>query len=413
MLMNICAHLHIPDELKSALSAAADCSQSVVKKHIPAAPGDHVPLFSAYPALAHRISYVKLADLPSPIIKASALASEMNGAQIFIKHDGVIGPRKSSGTRMFSGNKIRKLEFLLADALACGARSVITFGAAGSNFALATTIYAHLLGLESFCMLKPQHNAKNVQKNLLLQLAYNAHLFYAQVPALRDWQAAFVCLHEKNKTGYFPYLIPTGGSSIIGIFGFVNGAFELKEQIESGACPLPAIIYVAVGSAGTLAGLLLGLKAARLNIQVKGITVEPIQDRQQFEENLFTLIEESNKVLHGLDRSFPLFNKSEFNYSIDYDHAGSDYGLFSSQGHDAQRLMAKLEGIILDGTYSAKACAALIADMRAGLLHKSTVLYWHTYSSYDGADELNGLDFRLLPHCFHTYFTSDVQPLDR
>ena len=178
------------------------------------------PLFENWPTLADRLPYVALGEFPTPIIRLERLGRDIGLDQLYVKNDGLSG-------RVFGGNKIRKLEFTLGQALRVGAKEVMTFGAAGSNHALATAVCARQVGLRSISLLTPQPNARYVQRNLLMSYHCGAELHHYPNRRLRALGARLQLLRHRLLTGRYPLVIPPGGSSPLGVMGFVNAAFEL------------------------------------------------------------------------------------------------------------------------------------------------------------------------------------------
>jgi len=119
-----------------------------------------IPLFKQYPSLKEKLPYAQLGEFPTPILRLNQLGKEVGAEQLYIKNDGVSGLD-------YGGNKIRKLEFIMGEALRKNAKAVLTFGFAGSNHALATAVYAHKLGLQCISILLAQPNAQYLRKNLL------------------------------------------------------------------------------------------------------------------------------------------------------------------------------------------------------------------------------------------------------
>jgi len=218
-------------------------------------------------------------------------------------------------------------------------------------------------------------------------------------------------LRRKLKSGSFPMYIAAGGSSPLGVVAFVNAALELREQIRDGQIPEPDRIYVALGTAGTAAGLLLGLKAANLKSQV--ICVLVADPRFSNSRRISRLFHRTSSYLNSLDPSFPRFKLTKADIHIRHDFYGRGYAFFTEEGMEAVRCIANREGIQLDGTYTGKTLAALIADSRKKSLTDKVYLFWNTYNSRDFSDTIAGTDYSNLPLCFHRYFEEDVQSLDR
>jgi len=370
-----------------------------------------IPLFEEYPLLREKLAHVPLGELPTPVQKLERLGAELGISQLYIKRDDLSG-------KVYGGNKPRKLEFILGNALRSGAREVIALGGAGSNHALATAIYAQKVGLKSISMLMPQPNARYVGRNLLMSYHCGAelHLCGAELESARNsplvrLATMYQLLRCRLKSGCFPQIIPPGGSSPTGTTGFVNAAFELRKQITNGEMPEPEYIYVACGTMGTAAGLILGLRAARLDSRV--ISVRVTSEKFVNARGMIELIDKTSSLLNSLDASFPRFGFSAADIDIRHDYFGERYALFTREGMEAVSLMRESEGIKLDGTYTGKTLAAIIDDAKSGSLRGKAVLFWNTLNSRDFSDAISSIDYHSLPRGFHRYFEEKVQPLDR
>ncbi len=372
-------------------------------------------LFSAYPQLQHTISYAELCDLPTPIVHCKKLGAELGVPHVYMKNDALTGP-VIRNKRLFGGNKPRKLEFVLADARAHNASAVLTFGCIGSSHALATAIYAPRLGMRAICMLKDEPNSYDVRRTLLMHLYYHMHRDYGtklrHSPSylLHCMAAADECLIHKQRTGTFPTVIPTGASNTLGILGFVNAAFELKEQIKAGIVPEPDTMYVALGSLGTAAGLLLGMQAAGLKIHLVAVAIAPANFPAR-ESRLKELFAQANELLHNADPTFPMYEFPQAQFTMLTGFQGDGYALFTPEGVEAKNLLMRTEQIKLDGTYTAKAFAGMLDHIAQQNLHNKSILFWNTYCGLDFEDLMG--DYKQLPLSLHKYFENDVQLLDR
>jgi len=362
-----------------------------------------IPLFQHYPAMNGKIPYVSFADLPTPVEKLDRMGSELGLEQLYIKRDDVT-------SAVYGGNKVRKLEFLLGLALQTKAREVMTFGGAGSNHATATAVHAHQVGLRSISMLMPQPNAQYVRGNLLMSYHHDAELHQYSNRILLKLGTFWELMLHKLLVGRAPQVIPFGGASPLGTVGFVNAAFELKQQIEEGQVPEPDVIYVPMGSMGTAVGLVLGLKAAGLKTRVVPVRVVPRQTANP--AKFVTLFNETNALLHAADPSFPIYELPEDEIGIIHDFFGSGYGALTKEGVRAIRWARESEGVNLDVTYTGKTFAALIDAAPKGELKDQVVLFWLTLNSRDFSQAVAYIDYHELPRCFHHYFEDAVQSLD-
>jgi len=363
-----------------------------------------IPLFEHYPLLKDRLLYISLGQFPTPVEKLDRLGVDIGLDHLYIKRDDLSG-------RVYGGNKVRKLEFLLGHALHSKTKEVLTFGFAGSNHALATAIYAQQVGLKSISMLMPQPNAHYVQHNLLMSYHCRAELHQHWNIQLLAVGTSYQLLRHKLKNGHFPQIISAGGSSPLGAIGYVNAALELKEQIMKKEIPEPDHIYVALGTMGTAVGLTLGLKAANLKSRI--ISVRVAAEKFANLRKMVKLFRKTNVFINSLDPSFPKFEIFEKDIDIRQEFFGEQYALFTKEGMEAVAQMKSKEGIKLDGTYTGKAFSALIDDAKKQNLRDKVVLFWNTYNSKNFSEAIATLDYRQLPKNFHRYFEQEVQPLDR
>jgi 1-aminocyclopropane-1-carboxylate deaminase/D-cysteine desulfhydrase-like pyridoxal-dependent ACC family enzyme len=327
------------------------------------------PLLISFP-------HANLAELPTPIRPLTTI-----GCGVSMKEDNLSGPT-------YGGNKIRKLEFLLGEARVEGRKTVITYGAAGSNHALATAVCCRQLGLKAISILAPQLSSEHVRKNLLLGHAVGAELHhcssYTEFPLLTR-QLSDRCTAED---GIEPYIIPAGGTNAIGALGFVNAAFELAEQMQ------PDVIYLPMGTGGTLAGLQVGLKLAGLNTRIEAIrVVDPLFRNESHIQKLM------GEICSKLGIA-PIH--AEINIRDEF--YGEDYGIPTPEGRAAVELFQSQENVRFENTYTGKAAAALLHDLRTGKLDGQTVLYWNTLNSRDFSDEIAHIDGHNLPREFQPYF---------
>lgn len=331
----------------------------------------------------NRFPVAHLANLPTPVSALLNIGREHGHDRLFMKQDNLSGP-------IYGGNKIRKLEFLLGEALADGRKSVITYGATGSNHALATAVCCRQLGLKAISILAPQPPSDHVRKNILMGHAVGADLhLYPQYSAFPEAtrQLSEQCL--KND-GIAPCIIPFGGSNATGALGFVNAAFEMAEQIQ------PDVIYIPMGTGGTLAGLLVGLKLTGLKTHIEAVRVVHPSFRNK--GHIQTLCDE---ICARLDME-PVVEDADI--IIRDDFLGEDYGIPTPEGQEAVDLFKTLENVYFENTYTGKTAAALLHDLRNGRLDGQTVLYWNTLNSRDLLAEIADIDFHDLPPEFHAYF---------
>jgi 1-aminocyclopropane-1-carboxylate deaminase/D-cysteine desulfhydrase-like pyridoxal-dependent ACC family enzyme len=358
------------------------------------------PLLRRYPQLEKAVAYRSLGIWPTPVEQLAGLGSWLKRTDLFIKRDDVSG-------REYGGNKVRKLEFLLADAQKHGARRVITSGAAGSNHALATAVYARRLGLEATLILFNQPASDSVRNNLLMDASAGAEMVFEEYYENYARRLQEIVIRYTSEEGIAPYLIEAGGSTPLGVLGYVNAAFELRDQIYSKILPEPHAIYVAFGTMGTVAGLILGLKAAGLSSRVIASRVVPSLLANQ--EKFLVLCKKTFHLLATLDPSFRTLQVRESDVTIVSDHFEPGYGLASSAVEDAIRCAHEYGGHVLATTYSGKACATFLSDARQTQL-SGPLLFYNTKNSRPLPDTIRAADCRILPAAFHRFFTDLPAP---
>jgi 1-aminocyclopropane-1-carboxylate deaminase/D-cysteine desulfhydrase-like pyridoxal-dependent ACC family enzyme len=362
-----------------------------------------LPLFRTFPALATKLPHVSLGIFPTPVEKVDPLGSALGLDRFYMKRDDLSGA-------VYGGNKVRMLEFLLGGALRANAREVVTVGYAGSNHALALAIYADRLGLKCSSYLLPQANAHYVRRNLLASYRHHARLHACGNYLSLAGGVLGGLIRATFQNGTLPGFIQPGGSSPLGIAGYINAGFELKEQIDAGLLPEPDRIYVPLGSMGTTIGLMLGLKVAGVRSRI--IAVRVLEEHLASPWLLRRRYRDTSAFLHKLDPAFLKLDYPRESLEIRNDCLGKGYAHYTAKDVESAALMREHCGIILSGTYSAKAFSAVIDDAAKGILKDKTILFWNTYNSRDLSPLTADLDYPVLPRGFHRYFKEDVQPLD-
>ncbi|MFQ5666597.1 MAG: 1-aminocyclopropane-1-carboxylate deaminase/D-cysteine desulfhydrase [Candidatus Binatia bacterium] len=353
------------------------------------------------PALAGRLPRASLTALPTRVHRLRRLGHEVGSEGLWVKRD-------DESCALYGGNKPRKLEFLLGQALAAGKKAVLTFGGVGTHHGLATAICARAVGLRRILVLLRQPVTEHVRRCLLLDWAAGAEMHYAPTVPRLVARALRVCGRELLH-GELPYIIPAGGSSPLGTLGYVNAAFELREQIAAGELPEPAWIFVPLGSGGTAAGLVLGARLAGLQARVVAVLVTDILPPSP--AKLARLSAKTLAVLRQHADLAPEAPGAE-DFRVMTAYLGPTYGAPTEAGQRARDLMRQLEGIELETTYTAKCLAAMLDALRTPEYRRGPVLFWNTYSSVDPARHLRPLpaDYRVLPRAFHRFFSGPTPP---
>lgn len=365
-----------------------------------------IPLYKQFSALSATLHHVSLAQLPTPIQRLSKLEKVTEARNLFIKRDDITSP-------LFGGNKVRKLEFLLGDALNGNAQTILTRGCAGSNHAAATALHAQQIGLQTILYFLDQEPTAYLRRNLLLDFHAGAHILTFDTPAQVDAAIAqtgreLVALHKVP-----PYYIPGGGSNDVGIIGYINAALELQEQIEQGVMPEPDLIYVALGSGGTAAGLLLGIKLAGLKSKVVAVRVVSEKNPGDKEALVKNLCNQTIEYLTRHDQSFPQVTITDQDFTVNHDFFGNGYAVISEPVAQAVKLLKEYEQITLDGTYAGKAWAALINDLATQPIKDKIILFWDTFCAGEFKEKTNLVDYHQLPATLHPYFECELQPFDQ
>lgn len=323
-------------------------------------------LCQAYPRLAGVLRRLPLAALPTPLQTRSLRLGDRDVA-VSIKRDDVSG-------RLYGGNKVRKLEYLLQRARERDATRVATFGTVASNHALATAIYADALGLDCLCFLSHQAKTASAAVALNLHLQLGTH-----VVQLGGNRAERVATLRQHLPGQRTWVVPAGGSCWLGAVGFVNAALELAAQCAAGEAPVPDRLYVANGTMGTAAGLAVGLALAGLSTEVHAVRVT--HDFVANPATMSRLIGKTAAMLQRIDPSLPadLARSTRLRFRDGFFAGG--YARSDTATETAIDLAQEQLGLDLEATYTGKAMAALVADARQGELAGKSSLFWNTYNS--------------------------------
>jgi len=348
-------------------------------------------LGSLFPDLQSSLPFISLANLPTPVDSAKTLGTQLGLDKLRIKRDDLTGS-------IYGGNKVRKLEYLFADALKQNCDSVVTFGAAGSNHALATSIYARQLNLKCYAVMTDQP----VTANVAATIRYHAHLETELIHVdnyLDSYEAANRIVAEHPGGANRVYRIPWGGSSWLGAVGYVNAGLELAGQCADHE--IPETIYLACGTMGTAIGLAMGLQLADVPTRLVAVKVVPgpATSETAFEK----LFVETNNKLHELSERFPIFDDPLVNIEVRDGFLGSGYAEPTPECIEAVRLIEATEGLKLETTYTGKALAALFHDARLGGLTGRRVMFWNTYNSQPYPAGLDTVGPETLPIPFRKY----------
>lgn len=316
-----------------------------------------------------RFPRIRCGHWPTPLEQMPRLTKLLGGPTLWVKRDDCTG--LSTG-----GNKTRKLEFLIADAVQKGADTVITQGATQSNHARQTAALCAKEGLQCHILLEDRTGfgdpAYVFNGNVLLDRLHGATV--SKRPGGSDMQAQMeLFAKELELQGKKPYVIPGGGSNTIGALGYVNAALELTHQLNTMGVTATHLV-LATGSSGTHAGLIAGLKILNSPLKVIGIGVRAPKEKQ--EQMVFDLACKTAAMLGYED-----IVKREDVFA-DCDYVGPGYGLPTPGMVEAVRMLADTEGLLFDPVYTGKGLAGLIDWIRKGkFTEKDTVVFLHTGGS--------------------------------
>lgn len=321
-------------------------------------------LAASFPGIGKRLPKLAIADLPTSVT-THELSLPRGTSTVAVKHD-------EATSKLYGGNKVRKLEYLLRRAQDRGAQRVATFGAAGSNHALATAMHAFELGLNCTCFLSHQKETPNVARTLNMHRQLGTEIF--------RWGHGIdeVALFRERLQGRGAWVIPLGGTCWLGVVGFVNAGLELAEQIVAGIVERPDRIYIACGTTGSAAGLALGIAAAGLETTVHAVQVA--DNPFASEAKMRKLMEKTRILLNRADPSFVAENLDEAVVWRD-DFLAGGYARTDEATAAAVDVAKKQLDLSLETTYTGKAMAAMLHDLQATDNDGVRYLFWNTYNA--------------------------------
>jgi D-cysteine desulfhydrase family pyridoxal phosphate-dependent enzyme len=311
----------------------------------------------------HHLPRFPLAHLPTPLEPAPNLSAALGGPRVLIKRDDLTG-------LALGGNKTRKLEYLVADALRQRATVLITAGGPGSNHCRQTAAAARIAGLRCLLVHNSREAEPELQGNFLLNHLYGAEFRFVREEAERPAMMEAVA-RELRVAGERPYIIPGGGSNPLGATAYVQATFEIIEQLQSLGESATRLYVTASTSGGTFAGLALGAKLARAPFEVVGIVIE--DDAATTAAVVAPLANATAAFLGVPERIAP------DELRLDDRFVGPGYAIPTEACLEAIALAARTEGLLLEPIYTGKTLAGLIEHAQTGRLGKAdTVVFLHT-----------------------------------
>ena len=343
-----------------------------------------------FPGIGAALPVAGLLAAPTALTRET-VALGQGARPLLIKHD------ETSGA-LYGGNKVRKLDYILARASERGARQVATFGAVGSHHALATALYARAEGLDAVCFLGHQAATDHVYETLSAHVANET-----RIVRFGGSYANRLALLRRHFEGRKTWVVPSGGSSWLGVVGFVDAALEFAEQLRGLDGPLPGKLYVANGTMGTVAGLALGLALAGSPVEVQAVRVT--SEAYANRDGTYRLMRKASHLLNALDDGFPADLADRARIRFRHGFVGDGYTRPTAESEAAIELAREQLALELENTYTGKAFAALLADAAAP--SEEPLAFWNTYNAVPltGVRDLT-LEDTGLPEDFARYFPS-------
>lgn len=331
-------------------------------------------LLERYPGLAEKLPHVSLGERPSPVRPLRDLLATQTS--LWVKDDGLFGT-------LYGGNKVRKLEWILPEAQRRRARSLFTWGGLGTNWGLAAALYGAQYKLNTVISLVEQPVNAAVAAHIA-KLQQNAKLhFHGSMPRAACAAPAeiFRCTLSDRR---FPYIVRPGGSSALGVVGYVDVGLEIGYQVRAGALPQPSHVVVAVGSGGTAAGLVVGLRLAGLDSRIVGVVVAHQLKRER--AVVRALARRATELLRRRGAEIPeRLAPGAGGFETTRAWMGAGYGHKTPETEHARMWARERAGLTLDPVYTAKAMAALRALDERGYFGRGPILFLNTHDSLSNA----------------------------
>lgn len=360
-------------------------------------------LHQLHPSLNQVVQPINLGINQTPIENLVHFQKSFNIKSLWMKRDDLNHP-------IYGGNKIRKLEYLLAQANQH--KKITTFGYTGSNHCVATSFFAKQLKIPCQAILLHQANSYYLRENLMWHARLGTTLLrpkeLLRIKNSNPWSSIKRHYHGEEGTLY----IPPGGTNHLSTLGFINAAFELKIQLEKENIPEPDHIYVPCGTIGTFLGLIIGCRLAGMKTQVIGTRV--VSKSLVTSRVILNHLQSFNEV--GKKWGLPDLTWTRAHYRVHQDSFGKAYGkFFPSSSHLVEQLYDS-EQILLEGCYTGKNLNAIKLDSDLDLLANKNVMIWNTFHQHTpcllDSQGQAPMDLSVLPKSFHKYFQRPVQAGD-
>ncbi len=324
-------------------------------------------LINHYPQLQEKLTWLSLGNYPTPVMKLTNLGRFLAGQSIWLKRDDKTSNR-------FGGNKVRKLELEFAKIIQQNYQGILAYGPIGSNFTAACCLFGNEVGIPVHLVLFKTARTLYVDFNFDISCKNSKSYSVCPSPILLPIHLSMKKIQNRPQK---LYLMPPGGSSPLSVFGYINAMFELKDQIDQQLLPVPDYIFLAVGTGGTLAGLLIAKLLLNLSTKIIGIAVvDKLIINRIMVKNLISRTIKLFSNLTGISiKAKDVFKE----LIIDYNYIGKSYAYPTEKSYHAIQLLKEQENIELDNTYTGKAMAGMLDYIQYKLNPEDQVLFWHSY----------------------------------
>jgi len=323
-------------------------------------------LFDALPDLARKVPWTALAHVPTAVDPCDAIAPWLGRERVFMKRDDLISP-------LYGGNKVRRYEFVLADAKAKGARRIVTAGGIASTQVMATALFGRALGFEVRAVLFDQPVTEFAKQAIVGFVDAGAELVHGGGYAMTAWRT----LRAMRRDAY-NYLILPGAANPLANLGYIDAMLELAAQVERGETPRPDVIVLPTGSSGTLAALALGCAHLGWATEIVGVRITTALACNRFTVGM--VIRATDRFLAARDRRWQAV-RGRVRYSLYGAALGRGYGYPTPEAVEGAGMVERLTGARGEVTYSGKALAALHALAQEPAYRGKTLLLWNTLST--------------------------------
>jgi D-cysteine desulfhydrase len=350
-------------------------------------------LFQRYPSLGEQLAWMPLAHVPTPVEPMHAIAPWLGRDDVWMKRDDLISP-------LYGGNKVRRYEYVLAQAKRLGRGRLLTVGGLASTQAQATALFGRAHGFKVSTVFFDQPMTRFAREALLVNASAGVEMSYGG-GYLRTVLKT-IAAYRRDPSSYF---IPPGAANPLANLGYIDAMFELAEQVARGEMPRPDVIVLPTGSSGTLAALAIGARLLGWPTEVYGVRIT-----LRIATNSFTIgriAAATWSFLRKRARELSSQRLEPIRYRLLHDALGRGYGYPTEAAVAALPMVERLLGCSGEVTYSAKALVGLKEIAQSDEHARSTILFWNTLSSV--RPDVSHLDpYAVLPRDFHRFYLGEM-----